>query len=331
MRSLNVAAVSEARALDRERRRSGPRGPLHGIPVLLDDSFDVEGLPTTAGSIALQSLMPGDDAALVAQLRAAGAIILGKTNVTELNGVFDTNLPEGYSSLGGQVLLPSDTDKTPAGSSAGSAAATASGLAALTIGMETGTDVGAQLIAPAGVAGVVGLKPSVGLVDGDGVLPVASSQDAFGPLTRSVYDAAVALGAVDTAAVDYTAGLSPAALQGKKVAVVAAGSSPYPAAVSTVESQGATVGSVTLGAPTTRPSIVLREFSQDLDAYLGGASSLDEIIAYNQANPVEGRITSRTSCWRLRQRRWRRTSRTWPSGRRRMLPSSTGYWRPVTT
>ncbi|MBB5786377.1 amidase family protein [Jiangella mangrovi] len=288
VRALNVDAVAEAKALDKERKKSGPRGPLHGIPVLLDDSFDVAGLPTTAGSIALQSLLPADDAAVVAQLRAAGAIILGKTNVTELNGVFDANLPEGYSSLGGQVLLPSDTDKTPAGSSAGSAAATSAGLAALTIGMETGTDVGAQLIAPAGVAGVVGLKPGVGVVDGDGVLPVASSQDAIGPLTRSVYDAAVTLGAVDSSSVDYTAGLTQTALAGKKVAVVSGGSAPYPAAVATVEGLGATVGSVTLGAPTTRPSIVLREFSRDLDAYLGGASSLDEIIAYNQANPVEG-------------------------------------------
>lgn len=292
VRSLNASAVTEARALDQERRRSGPRGPLHGIPVLLDDSFDVEGLPTTAGSIALQNSMPEDDAAVVAQLRAAGAIILGKTNVTELNGVFDANLPEGYSSLGGQVLLPSDTDKTVAGSSAGSAAATSSGLAALTIGMETGTDVGAQLIAPAGVAGVVGLKPSVGLVDGDGVLPVASSQDSFGPLTRSVYDAAVAFGAVDTASVDYTAGLSPSALQGKNVAVVAGGTGPYPSAVASVQALGATTGEVTLGVPTTRPSIVLREFEQDLDKYLtgssGGASSLAEIIEYNEANPVEG-------------------------------------------
>lgn len=288
VRVLNASAVAEAKALDQERRRSGPRGPLHGIPVLLDDSFDVSGLPTTAGSIALQSSLPADDAAVVAQLRAAGAIILGKTNVTELNGVLDSNLPEGYSSLGGQVLLPSDTDKTVAGSSAGSAAATSAGLAALTIGMETGTDVGAQLIAPAGVAGVVGLKPSVGVVDGDGVLPVASSQDAFGPLTRSVYDAAVTLSVVDSSAVDYTAGLTASALAGERVAVVSGGSAPYPAAVSTVQALGATTGPVTLGAATTRPSIVLREFERDLNAYLGGTTSLDEIIAYNQANPIEG-------------------------------------------
>ena len=158
--------MAEAKALDAERAAGTVRGPLHGLPVLVDDFVDVRGLPTTAGSIALQHSMPGADAALVTKLKAAGAIVLGKTNVTELGGLFDANLPEGYSSLGGQVLLPSDTDKTPAGSSAGSAAATAAGLAALTIGLETSPDT-AQLIAPAGVAGVVALKPSVGAgVDG---------------------------------------------------------------------------------------------------------------------------------------------------------------------
>ena len=180
VRSLNTRAVSEAATLDRERATSGARGPLHGIPVLLDDTIDATGLPTTGGSIALQKSMPRADAALVARLKAAGAIVLGKTNVSELNGLFDANMPEGYSSLGGQVLLPSDTDKTVAGSSAGSAASTAAGLAALTIGLETSTDT-AQIIAPAGVAGVVGLKPSVGLVSSDGVLPIAKSQDAPGP------------------------------------------------------------------------------------------------------------------------------------------------------
>ena len=171
------------------------RGPLHGIPVLLDDVIDARGLPTTGGSIALQNSKPAADSKLVAKLKAAGAIILGKTNVSELNGLFDANMPEGYSSLGGQVLLPSDTDKTPAGSSAGSAAATAAGLAALTVGLETSTDT-AQMIAPAGVAGVVGLKPTVGRVSRTGVLPVAKSQDSPGPIARTVYDAAAQLQAI---------------------------------------------------------------------------------------------------------------------------------------
>src|SRR4029079_1382577 len=128
VRSVNPHAVEEAKTLDAERATSGPRGPLHGIPVLLDDVIDVHGLPTTGGSIALQNSLPNADAALVSKLKAAGAIILGKTTVTELNGLFDANLPEGYSSLGGQVLLPSDTDKTPAGSSAGPGPAAAARL-----------------------------------------------------------------------------------------------------------------------------------------------------------------------------------------------------------
>ena len=138
---------------------------------------------------------PAKDAKLVAKLKAAGAIILGKTNVSELGGVFDDNAPHGYSSLGGQVMLPSDTDKTTAGSSAGSAAATAAGLAAMTVGSETSTDT-AQMIAPAGVAGVVAIKPTVGLVSRSGVVPVARSQDSPGPITRTVYDAAAGLQAI---------------------------------------------------------------------------------------------------------------------------------------
>ena len=157
VRSVNPNAVDAGEGARRRAGQRRARGPLHGIPVLLDDSIDVHGLPTTGGSIALQHSKPAGDATLVAKLKAAGAIVLGKTNVTELGGLFDSNMPEGYSSLGGQVLLPSDTDKTPAGSSAGSAAATASGLAALTVGIETSTDT-AQLIAPAGVAGVVGAQ-----------------------------------------------------------------------------------------------------------------------------------------------------------------------------
>jgi Asp-tRNA(Asn)/Glu-tRNA(Gln) amidotransferase A subunit family amidase len=287
VRSLNAQAVEEAKTLDGERATSGARGPLHGIPVLLDDVIDVKGLPTTGGSIALQKSLPNADAALVAKLKAAGAIVLGKTNVSELNGLFDANMPEGYSSLGGQVLLPSDTDKTVAGSSAGSAASTAAGLAALTIGLETSTDT-AQLIAPAGVAGVVGLKPTVGLVSSDGVLPVAKSQDAPGPITRTVADAAGVLEVLT--GTSYP--LSPS-LAGKRVAVIASTAAPYPAAVTAVTGAGATTVTKTIGTPSPNPpSIVSRSLEPDLNAYLagttGGAGSLQGIVNYNDANPVEG-------------------------------------------
>jgi Asp-tRNA(Asn)/Glu-tRNA(Gln) amidotransferase A subunit family amidase len=273
--------------------------------VLLDDGIDVKGTPSSGGSIALQHAKPAKSATIVAKLEAAGAIVLGKSNVSELNGMFDANMPDGYSSLGGQVLLPSDTDKTPAGSSSGSAAATASGLAAVAIGMETGTDLGAQMIAPAGAAGVVALKPTVGRVSRSGVMPVARSQDSPGPIARSVYDAAAELQAIagkdaaDPATVgtpavpDYLAGLSPSALSGKRVAVVSSTTAPYPAAVSAIQALGASTVVTTVGTPSPNPpSIVGREFKRDLNAYLagldGGATSLQAIIDYNDANATEG-------------------------------------------
>lgn len=297
----------DAVKLDVERKKGTVRGPLHGIPVLVADVVDVKGLPTTGGSIALQRTLAKKDAPLVAKLRAAGAIILGKTNVTELNGIFDSNIPEGYSSLGGQVLLPSDTDKTPAGSSAGSAAATASGMAALTIGLETSTDT-AQIIAPAGVAGVVGVKPTVGLVSRSGVLPAAKSQDSPGPIAETVYDAAVALQAMAgpdptdpatagaPASPDYLTGLVPTALSGKRVAVISSTTAPYPAVVGTIQALGATTVTKTIGTPSPNPaSIVMSEFKRDLNAYLatlhirkGSAKTLQGIIDYNTANSVEG-------------------------------------------
>jgi amidase len=303
---INTNAINEAQALDNERTTSGPRGPLHGIPVLLNDSMDVHGLPTTAGSIALQHSMPSQDAKLVAKLKAAGAIILGKTNVSELNGVFDSNMPEGYSSLGGQVLLPSDTDNNPGGSSAGAAAATASGLAAMTVGMETGTDTGSQMISVAGNNGVVALKPTVGRVSRAGVMPVAKSQDSPGPITETVYDAATQLQAIagpdpdDPATIgtpavpDYLSGLVTNALAGKRVAVTSSTTAPYPSVVTALTALGATTFVKTVGTPSPNPaSIVPSEFKRDLNGYLAGttgsgAKSLQAIIDYNTANPVEG-------------------------------------------
>jgi amidase len=297
VRAVNAdRAQREARRLDNQRKHGLVKGPLHGIPVLLTDAIDAKKFATTGGSIALQYGVAKKDAKLVAKLRAAGAVILGKTNLTELNGIFDSNITEGFSSLGGQVLLPSDTDKTPAGSSAGAAAATASGMAALAIGMETSTD-SAQLIAPAGVAGVVGLKPTVGLVSHVGVMPVATTQDAIGPITKTVYDAAATLQVIADPASDYTSGLVPTALAGKRVAVISNTTAPYPTVVTTIQGLGATTVVKTIGTPSPNPaSIVLSEFKRDLDEYLptlrkspkGVAQSLQEIVDYNIENPVEG-------------------------------------------
>jgi Asp-tRNA(Asn)/Glu-tRNA(Gln) amidotransferase A subunit family amidase len=309
VREVNPNALAEAAALDAERASSGPRGPLHGIPVLLDDGIDAVGLPSTGGSIALQDSMPTQSSRIVTKLKQAGAIILGKANVSELNGLFSAAMPEGYSSLGGQILLPSDTDKNPGGSGAGSAAATSSGMAAMAVGMETSTDT-AQLITPAANAGLVGLKPTVGRVSRTGVMPIARSQDAPGPIAQTVYDAAAQLQAIAgadfkdpatetaPAAPDYLAALSPTALSGKTVAVIdnsaalPATKAAYDSAVAKFTALGATTVTKTIGAAAANP-IVTREFERDLDAYLGGlsggdAGSLAEIVEYNNDNPVEG-------------------------------------------
>jgi amidase len=305
VRDINPKALEEATASDKARAKGAPTTPLSGIPVLVTDSIDVAGLPTSAGSIALEDNMPAADAKLVAKLKAAGAIILGDTNTTELGGEFDPNMAQGYSSLGGQVLLPSDTNKSPGGSSAGSAVAVSAGLAPLAIGSETSTD-SAQMIAPAGNAGVVALKPTVGLVSRSGLLPVAKSQDSAGPIGQTVSDVATTLGVLagpdvkDPASEkqplpspSYTAGLTATALSGKKVAVVTSTTAPYPTAVTELGTLGATTTVVTPAAATTAPSVIPYEFHSDLNTYLSTSGkkvpkSLQEIIEYNTANAAEG-------------------------------------------
>jgi amidase len=278
VRAINASAINDAAASDARRAAGGSKGPLEGIPVLVDDSIDVSSLATSAGSIALQDSKPSSDAALVAKLKAAGAVILGDTNVTEIGGAFDTNMPQGYSSLGGQVLLPSDTNKSIGGSSAGSTAAVAAGFAPLAVGMETSTD-SAQLLTPAANAGVVALKPTVGTVSHDGVLPVATSQDAPGPVGQTVYDTAAELTALTGH--DYTSGLSATALTGKKIAVIANTTAPYPAALSALTTLGATTTTVTPGAATTAPSVVPYELQRDF-------KPLQSVIDYDTAHAAEG-------------------------------------------
>ncbi|MCW2969879.1 MAG: hypothetical protein JWO23_1006 [Solirubrobacterales bacterium] len=306
IRNVSPKAIEEAAASDQARHKSkAPLGPLAGIPVLVSDSMNLSGLPTSAGSIALQDNLPAGDSTIVAKLRAAGAIVLGDTNTTELGGAFDPNMPQGYSSLGGQVLLPSDTNKTPGGSSAGSAVGVSAGLAPLAIGMETSTD-SAQMIAPAGNAGVVALKPTVGLVSRAGVLPVAKSQDSPGPIGQTVADVATGLGVLagpdpgdpgttgqPSPPPDYSAGLSTTALSGKKVAVVSSTTVPYPTAVAELGTLGATTTVVTPGTGTTAPSVIPYEFHRDLNSFLstskpGVPTSLQQIIEYDNANATEG-------------------------------------------
>src|SRR4051794_33017315 len=174
VRITNPRALSDAALLDLERSTDHVRGPLHGVPVLVKDNLDVAGLPTTAGNVALQNSVPDKDSTVVAKLRAAGAVILGKTNLTEFaNFMSSTGMPSGYSSLGGQVLTPYDLDASPSGSSSGSGAAAAAGLAAITIGTETS----GSIISPAAAQGDVGLRPTVGLVSRTGIIPISATQD----------------------------------------------------------------------------------------------------------------------------------------------------------
>ena len=248
VRSLNPNALDEARASDAARRTSGPRGPLEGLPVLLKDNVDVAGMPTTAASIVLEHSVPSRDAFLVRRLKAAGAVILGKLNLTEFAAYVSNNQQSGNSSLGGQVLNPYDTSSDPGGSSAGSGVAAASGLAALTVG----SDSEGSIISPATQNGVVGIRPSTGLWSRSGVVPISETQDTLGPLTQTVSDAALLLQAgaghdpddprTSDSPVhpDFLSGLKTDALQGARIGVSGTNAN-YVAARNALTALGATV------------------------------------------------------------------------------------------
>ena len=192
VRTTNPSALTDASLLDLERATGHVRGPMHGIPVLVKDNLDVAGLPTTAGNVALQNSVPNRDSTVVAKLRAAGAVIVGKTNLTEFANFMTNGMANGYSSLGGQVLNPYDLDFGTSGSSSGSGSAAAAGLAAVTIGTETS----GSIVSPSAQQGIVGLRPTVGLVSRAGILPISATQDTAGPMTRTVADAAAELQAI---------------------------------------------------------------------------------------------------------------------------------------
>jgi amidase len=310
VRVIAKDAVEQARQADQDRKKGRVRGPMHGIPVLVKDNIDVKGLPTTAGALALANSYPADDAFLVTRLKAAGAIILGKTNLTEFANFTTNGMPSGYSGLGGQVLNPYDVSQTPSGSSSGSGAAAAAALAAVTIGTETS----GSILSPSAANSLVGVKPTVGLVSRTGVVPIAASQDTAGPMTRSVYDAAALLttltgidpadpitatsgGVVGT---DYTRGLSTTALQGRRIGVASAPTGNqkvlFEEALGVLRAQGATVVPVTVSTGGLPPSILTYEFKRDLNAYLdrlppsAPMHSLDDVVQYNLAHAAEGTI-----------------------------------------
>jgi amidase len=230
---INPDAVAEARRLDAERRAGRVRGPLHGIPVLLKDNVDTaDRMQTTAGSLALAGApAPRRDARLAERLRASGAVLLGKTNLSEWANFRSTRSSSGWSARGGQTRNPYALDRTPCGSSSGSAAAVAANLAALAVGTETN----GSIVCPSGSCGVVGVKPTLGLVSRAGVIPIAHSQDTAGPMARTVRDAALLLGvlasggadprdpetaaAQGAAAADFTRALDAGALRGARIGV----------------------------------------------------------------------------------------------------------------
>jgi len=228
---LNPDALAIADGLDQERKQKGPRGPLHGIPVLIKDNLDTsDKMNTTAGSLALMGARPSKDSFMARKLREAGAVILGKTNLSEWANIRSSHSTSGWSGRGGQTKNPYVLDRNPCGSSSGSGAAVAANFCTVAIGTETD----GSIVCPSSANGIVGIKPTVGLTSRAGIIPISHSQDGAGPMARTVSDAAILLGALagvdpdDSATAgsqgksytDYTRFLDPNGLKGAKIGVV---------------------------------------------------------------------------------------------------------------
>jgi amidase len=309
---LNEDALAIADALDREREDRGPRGPLHGIPIVLKASVDTaDAMSTTAGSLALEHHVAPEDAALVARLRDAGAVIIGKTNLSEWANFRSFGSTSGWSSLGGQTRNPYAPLRNPCGSSSGSAVAVAANFTVVAIGTETD----GSIVCPAGMNGIVGIKPTLGRVSRSGIIPIAHSQDTAGPMARTVEDAAIVLMAIagpdpedpitaDAPPIgDLTAGLGGATLAGKRIGVWRTYSGADDEAVrdvleSSVDAMrrgGAVIvdpagidrAGVT-AAQRASLTVMEYEFKTDLNRYLerSGAPvrSLADVIAFNTRN-----------------------------------------------
>jgi len=310
--ATNPDALTIADGLDAERRRGKVRGPLHGIPVIVKDNIDThDKMQTTAGSLALEGNIAVRDAFIVERLRAAGAVVLAKANLSEWANFRSSRSSSGWSGRGRQCRNPYVLDRTPSGSSSGSAVSVSANLCAVAIGTETD----GSITSPANACGIVGLKPTVGLVSRAGIIPIAHSQDTAGPMSRSVADAAALLTAIagvdprDPAtadaqghvAKDYTAFLDPNGLKGARIGVQArTGNNPIvdqvlEQAIAVLKAQGAEVVDPapieTAGQLGTNERDVLQyEFKADLNAYLAAmpanvkVRTLADLIAWNAAN-----------------------------------------------
>lgn len=309
---LNPQALEIAARMDDERAQGKLRGLMHGIPILIKENIDTaDGMMTTAGSLALEGWHATQDAFVAARLRDAGAVILGKTNLSEWANFRSTHSSSGWSSRGGQTRNPYALDRSPCGSSSGSGAAVAANLCAAAVGTETDGSV----ICPAQTNGIVGIKPTLGLVSRTGIIPISHSQDTAGPMARTVADAAILLGAMTgvdprdgpthdsqgRAHTDYTQFLERDGLQGARIGVARSFFGPNPKVDALIEqclevlkAQGAMLvdpvkvkNADRLGK--SEIEVLYYDFKADLNAYLSGVGpgfphSMEELIAFNEQN-----------------------------------------------
>lgn len=305
IRALNPNALKIAAKLDAERKKGRSRGPLHGIPILLKDNINTTDMPTTAGSIALKGSIPLEAATITTKLEEAGAIILGKTNLSEFANWMALGMPNGYSSLGGQVKNPYSMGD-PSGSSSGSGVAGTMAFASGTVGTETS----GSILSPSAANSLVGIKPTTGLLSRYGILPLAPSFDTPGPMVRNVTDAAVLLGAmagVDekdertadsaNAPSDYTKFLDGTALKDVRLGYTSSNNVLFNAALEVLEKQGATLVETDKLSDTslvglTEIGLIPNEFKASLNQYLADLTpdtlrvrTLSDIIAYNEEHP----------------------------------------------
>lgn len=292
----NPAALTDAARLDTERDNGRVRGPLHGVPVLVKDNIDTADLPTTAGSLALAGQPPPpDDAPLVRRLREAGCVILGKTNLSEWANFRGSASSSGWSAYGGLTRNPYALNRSAGGSSSGSGAGVAAGLAEYAIGTETN----GSIVCPAALNGIVGLKPTVGLIPQQGIVPISHSQDTAGPMTRTVKQAAALLGVLTGGQADYTASCRGTDLSNVRIGVPRGPLWGYSTGLDEVTEHaldllsrcGATLvdqlSLPTPGGDEDQLQVLAHELKVDLAAYLasrvpGGPRTLDDLIAFNK-------------------------------------------------